>query len=288
IENHGLVKETENIFTLWCSGRVCVEGMLVELKFLKRQDLVNTISTLIKPAIDQIIVKVFLHYDAMDAFVFCIAQKKSAVKLVKEMNDLSTYCPERKSSDKYGVAGETFVLMNEIGEVANLLLDSKVTSLLNKYDKRIDFIHISDQFSGPKIPEETQLVKLPEVKKIMIFGFNCPENGKMNAENMEDFKPLMQLVFYMLEKVKKLRLSKEGKIKSDKNRQKVEEIFLKATHSQRQEAAQAKREERRRAEKERILNEEDPDKQRKWEEREHRRELKRKAPKMKQLKVKAL
>ncbi|RWS19547.1 Coiled-coil domain-containing protein 47-like protein, partial [Leptotrombidium deliense] len=54
IENHGLVKETENIFTLWCSGRVCVEGMLVELKFLKRQDLVNTISTLIKPAIDQI------------------------------------------------------------------------------------------------------------------------------------------------------------------------------------------------------------------------------------------
>lgn len=34
-ENSGLLKESENIFTLWCSGRVCCEGMLVELKFIK-------------------------------------------------------------------------------------------------------------------------------------------------------------------------------------------------------------------------------------------------------------
>ena len=35
IENPGLVKESENLFTLWCSGRMCCEGMLVELKLLK-------------------------------------------------------------------------------------------------------------------------------------------------------------------------------------------------------------------------------------------------------------
>lgn len=34
-ENVNLVKESENIFTLWCSGRVCCEGMLVELKLIK-------------------------------------------------------------------------------------------------------------------------------------------------------------------------------------------------------------------------------------------------------------
>ncbi len=55
IENAGLIKETESVFTLWCSGRVCVEGMLVELRFLKRQDLVNVISRYIKPALDQIV-----------------------------------------------------------------------------------------------------------------------------------------------------------------------------------------------------------------------------------------
>ncbi len=49
-----IVKESENLFTLWCSGRVCCEGMLVELKLLKRQDLVAVISNLMKPAHDQV------------------------------------------------------------------------------------------------------------------------------------------------------------------------------------------------------------------------------------------
>lgn len=55
IENFGIQKESENIYTLWCSGRVCVEGMLVELKFLKRQDLVSVISNILRPSSDQIV-----------------------------------------------------------------------------------------------------------------------------------------------------------------------------------------------------------------------------------------
>lgn len=55
IENPGLNKETESVYTLWCSGRVCVEGMLVELRFLKRQDIVSVITRMIKPAVDQIV-----------------------------------------------------------------------------------------------------------------------------------------------------------------------------------------------------------------------------------------
>ncbi len=30
-----LMKESEHVYTLWCSGRTCCEGMLVELKLLK-------------------------------------------------------------------------------------------------------------------------------------------------------------------------------------------------------------------------------------------------------------
>jgi len=55
IQNHGLIKETESVFTLWCSGRVAVDGLLIELKFLKRHDLVSTISRLFKPSADQIV-----------------------------------------------------------------------------------------------------------------------------------------------------------------------------------------------------------------------------------------
>ena len=57
----------------------------------------------------------------------------------------------------------------------------------------------------------------------------------------------------------------QGKLKADRNRARVEENFLKQTHAQRQEAAQTRREEKKRAEKERIMNEEDPDRQRRLE-----------------------
>ena len=50
-----LVKESENIYALWCSGRSCVEGMLVELRLLKRQDLVNVLLQFLKPASDRIV-----------------------------------------------------------------------------------------------------------------------------------------------------------------------------------------------------------------------------------------
>jgi len=115
-----------------------------------------------------------------------------------------------------------------------------------------------------------------------------PPKGVTSEETIEEAAPVLQFVLFFLDKMRKYRLSREGKAKSEKDRQKVEETFLKATHAQRQEAAQLKREERKRAEKERILNEEDPEKQRKWEEREYRREMKKKVPKMKQLKVKAM
>lgn len=55
------------------------------------------------------------------------------------------------------------------------------------------------------------------------------------------------------------------KQKVEKNRQKVEEEYERLIYSQRQEAVQLRREEKRRVEKERFLNEEDSDKVRKLE-----------------------
>lgn len=105
---------------------------------------------------------------------------------------------------------------------------------------------------------------------------------------MEQMKPLMIMVFYCVEKVKRYRLSKEVKAKADKNRQKVEEAFLKSTHAARAEAAAARREARKQMEKEMVMSIDDPERQRRWEEKEQKRLAKKRAPKMKQLKVKAL
>ncbi|KAJ1522386.1 hypothetical protein ONE63_002674 [Megalurothrips usitatus] len=288
VETPGLIKDSEHMYTLWCSGRLCCEGMLVELKLLKRQDMVAVIGQFLRPSMDQVQIRVDMTRDDMDSFVFCVATKKSGLRLAKEMQDLSLYCPERKTGEKFGVPNN-MCLMSEMGEVSSTLLDSRVSSLLSKYQDMIEFIHFSDQYSGPKQTEDSTLVKLPEVKRVLIFCFNIPliKNHAMQ-ESLDQMLPLMHLVFYLMDKVKRLRLSKEGKQKADKNRSRVEEAFLKTTHAARAEAAAARREEKRRQEKERIMQEEDPEKQRKWEEKDQKRQMKKKAPKMKQLKVKAL
>lgn len=177
-----------------------------------------------------------------------------------------------------------FSVLSEISEASAAMLDSRVLTVLNKYGHLVDYIYVTDQYNGVIQQEDTSAtLKMPEVKRQLLVGFNLPK-----ANDMETAKALLVLVFYLLEKIKRYRLSKEGKQKADKNRQRVEEEFLKSTHGARAEAAALRREEKRKQEKERVMSEDDPEKQRRWEKKEQKRQQKRKAPKMKQLSIKAL
>lgn len=278
-----LMKESENVYALWCSGRVCVEGMLVELKLLKRQDLINVMANIFKPCSDQVLITVDMDDMSMDKFCFLIAQKKVCAKLHKEKNDLAQFT-EKKSVDKYNIPS-CFQILSEIGEATSAILDKTVCQVLNKYAEQVEYIHISDQYSGVKPQEDTTTSKMPDVKSVLIFCFNVAGKGKTKVSDMEDMKPLLQLVFHCVDKVFKLRLGKEARQKAEKNRQKAEQSFLKAAHSQLQEAAQQRREEKKRAEKEKMMNEDNPDKTRKWEEKTSKKDMKKKQPKVKMMKV---
>ncbi|KAI4874715.1 hypothetical protein NFI96_007694 [Prochilodus magdalenae] len=287
-----LNQENEHIYNLWCSGRVCCEGMLIQLKFLKRQDLLNVLARMMRPTCDQVQIKVTLNDEDMDTFVFAVGSRKAMGRLQKEMQDLSEFCGDKpKSGSKYGLP-DSLAILSEMGEVTDGVMDSKMVHYITNHAEKIESIHFSDQFSGPKVmQEEGQPLKLPETKKTLLFTFNVPGMGNTSPKDMDSLVPLMNMVIYSIDKVKKLRLNREGKMKADRNRARVEENFLKQTHAQRQEAAQTRREEKKRAEKERIMNEEDPDRQRRLEEAAQRREQKKmekKQMKMKQIKVKAM
>lgn len=75
---------------------------------------------------------------------------------------------------------------------------------LNKYQNFIDYIHISDQFSGPVQQEDTNNLKQPETKCMLMVGFILPTNC-----DMESVKPLLVLVFYLMERLKSFRMSKD-------------------------------------------------------------------------------
>lgn len=203
--------------------------------------------------------------------------------MFKEQNDLNKFCTTVSKPDEKLNVPAGFSVLSEIQEATQFVLDSRVIAMLNKFGEFIDFIHISDQWSNTQVEEQQQQMKQPDTKRMIIVSYFLPDKVEM-----DEMKPLLQLVIYLIEKMKKLRLSKEAKNKADKNRLRVEEEFLKNTHVARAELAAQKREEKRKQEKEKIMNEDDPEKQRRWEKKEKKRAAKKQAPKMKQLSIKAL
>lgn len=147
-----LVKESQSQYSLYCSGRVGCDSMLIELKLIKRQDLVAVLAQLVRPQNDQAHICVELAKDETDNFVLAVATKRTAMHLVRDMADISVYCPEKRPGEKFGLPSG-FYVMSEIAEAASAILDTRVLQAFSKFAQYIDYIHISDQFSGPKQQE---------------------------------------------------------------------------------------------------------------------------------------
>uniref|UniRef100_A0A7E4V2D0 PAT complex subunit CCDC47 n=1 Tax=Panagrellus redivivus TaxID=6233 RepID=A0A7E4V2D0_PANRE len=277
----GLLKETDYSYVLWCSGRVGVQGLLCQLRMIKRQDVIGLVYNWYKPRTDKVTYKFELDSGELDPIVLVLGNKKNVTKAVKELADLSTYAIERKGLERFSLPA-SFGLWAEIPETISAVLDPYVVNLINQYEKYIDLIHISDQFCGLKLQEGETYTRLPDTTPSMFFTYNIiPSEDSGTAT-----RALLTLSIYLVDKLRRYRLSREGKAKADKKRQSVEESYLKVTHQQRQEIAQARREEKARERKQRLLEEEDPEKQRRLQKLEDKRELKAKQPKMKQVRMK--
>lgn len=129
--NNQMLKESENLYVLWCSGRAVAEGMLLELRFVKRQCVFNSLASVIKSTNDLIVYTVDYSKDEMDKYVFCLARKRCAVRLHRDMNDLAQFCGDRKTIERLGRNGN-YQVLSEIAEVTNFIMDSRLTEFVNK------------------------------------------------------------------------------------------------------------------------------------------------------------
>jgi len=280
-----LVKESESVYTLWCTGRQYCEGMLVELRLLKRHDIVSVMSYMLKAKSEIIKITVYMDEEDMDNFVFALLPKKQASKYQKELQDLSFFCGEKKSAERFGLP--KYSVLSESGEVNDYILSTQVCNIIRKYEDCFESMHFSDQFVGPKKDEgdEEDTGKVKKPKKVLLFELKIPGTGRTSYSDMAVTEPLVKMILFLTDRIKAFRLSQQARAKSDKKRREVKETFMKQSHAQRQEAAQTRREEKIRAEKEKLMAEEDPEKQRKMEEIISKRDAKRRGPKVKSLKV---
>lgn len=277
----GLIKTSESMYTMWMSGRVGMDGLLVEINLLKRQDLFSMALYLLKPSKDTVTFRFLLNQEGYENFVFCLAQKAYAPKLARDMIDINTFCPKRKPITQCGVNSEKLFIMSELSDVVPLILDQRTGEFLKKYEQTINYIHITDQYSTIRSEDVPPAQRLASSKRMATFQFVLPTTDSERND-------YITFSLSLLDRLRRIRLARDSKQKSEKNRQKITDIIEKTKFSQRQEAAQAKKEELRRLEKERIYNEDDPEKQKRWEKKEAKRELKKNKMRVKQLKVKSM
>jgi hypothetical protein len=271
-----IVKRSENSFTVWCSGRVNCDSLLVHLELMKRHDMISIATNLFHPTPDTVSFIFQLSEHDMDCIVLAVTQRKSANKLAKDYADLANYCSGIRSGERHGLPSSLSIL-SETYDCATAVLSGGVAKYLSSSADDLVCLHISDSYTGLKEEtEESDTVVIKKGEKRIHLTF------KMSGDSTG------QLVFALklLDHVRSIKLSREAKDKAVKNRQKVAQTQEKLQHQQRQEAAQQRKEEKLKAEKEKMLNETDVEKARKWEEKEHKRQLKKNQPKMKQMKMK--
>lgn len=264
-----LLKEGQNVFKFYASGRRYCQGLLATMELKSRHDLLSRIYNMVVPCKDEISIEVYMNDDAMDHVVFALARKKMAKAMQKELRDLQRFAGSvvQPPNGRKWVA-EELTVVSESKEVAGDLITEAVLEQVfgeksfEKYGKGFISMHVSDQLPGTQ-------------KKMLLFKFALPD-----ANNMADMTRLVALVPYYIDLVGRYKLSSQARSKTEAARAKAAQEAYKELQGARQEALQKKK-----AERKKMLEEAEAklsaEAIRKKEDKERARQMKKAMPKVK-------
>ncbi|KAJ0734346.1 putative PAT complex subunit CCDC47 protein [Helianthus annuus] len=264
-----LLKEGQNVFKFYASGRRFCQGLVATMELKSRHDLIARLFNVVVPCKDEISIEVYMNEEAMDHVVFALAKKKAAKVMQKEVRDLQRFANLMTSAPngRKWVAEELGVI-TESKEVAGDLITETVLDQVfgekafEKFGKWFISMHFSDQQQSTH-------------RKMLVFKFALPD-----VNHMADMTRLVALVPYYIDLIGRYKLSSQARSKTEAARTKVAQEVYKELQNARQEALQRKKAERRKLmeEAESKLNAEAL---RKREAKERSRQLKKAMPKMK-------
>lgn len=261
-KNVGVVKESQYKYILKAAGRIHTIGLQATLELRKRHDLFGLLMEIFWPQEDILTIDVLMEDNSMDTFVFAIMRKKEEKKYRKVAEDLNSFTG---AGITVNGLSNTFCVSAECEELISYFLTSEVVASINKFEPFLKRIHFTDQ----------ELVSSTH-KKSLQFVFKVPTK----ESEMEGIVVFTRMVFYFIDLVSRVKLSKQGKQKAINHRSKAAEKNSKMSHEQRQEAAQQRKIEKMQKEKEKIAAM-SPETAAKFEEKLKKKEMRRNAPKMK-------
>ncbi|GAB4848109.1 hypothetical protein Ancab_002773 [Ancistrocladus abbreviatus] len=263
-----LLKEGQNVFKFYASGRRYCQGLLATMELKSRHDLIARIYNMVIPCKDEITFEVYMNEDAMDHVVLAVAKKKAAKGMHKEMADLQGFASLMSPPSNRKWVSEDLTVISESKEVSSDLITESVLDQVfgekafEKLGKAFFSMHISDQHYGTH-------------KKKLVFKFALPD-----ANHMADMTRLVALVPYYIDLVGRYKLSSQARSKTDAARVKAAQEAFKELQSARQEALQKKK-----AEKKKMVEEAEAklsaEAIRKRETKERARQMKKGMPKIK-------
>ncbi|KAK1258471.1 hypothetical protein QJS04_geneDACA011500 [Acorus gramineus] len=269
-----LLKEGQDVFKFYASGRRYCQGLLATMELRTRHDLISSVYTAIVPGglMDTISFEVWMNDDAMDHVILAVARKKTARVVQKECQDLQRYANAVSGPPSWVKrwVAEDLVVVAESREVAGDLLSDAVLDQVfgdkafERFGKGFISMHFSDQHPGSH-------------RKVLLFKFALPD-----ANNMADMTRLVGLIPYYIDLVGRYKLSSQARSKTEAARAKAAQEAQREYVNARQEALQKKK-----AEKKKLMEEAEAKSNaeaiRKREEKERARQMKKAMPRVKML-----
>ncbi|EPS68395.1 hypothetical protein M569_06375, partial [Genlisea aurea] len=227
-----LLKEGQNVFKFYASGRRFCSGLLATMELKSRHDLISRLYNAVVPSRDEITFEVYMNDDAMDHVIFALARKKLAkAMLQKEVKDLHKFAAlVSPPGGRKWVADELQVVAESKEVAAELITEAVLDQVLGeksieKFGNGFISMHFSDQNPGAS-------------KKMLVFKFSLPDA----AHRMSEMTRLVSLVPYYIDLIGRFKLSPHVRSKTEAARSKAaQEAAQKELQNARQEAAQKKK-----------------------------------------------
>ncbi|MEW5299310.1 MAG: hypothetical protein WDW38_003397 [Sanguina aurantia] len=245
---HGLVKESQNQFKLYASGRRFCQGMMCTLNLQARQDLATQLVSLVDPKEDTLQVEVYMNESAMPMSVLAVAVPKAMRALVAAQTDVSSYSKALNVAESTlgGWPKERALVRAEHSTLFyELMSDPRILSVFAappakaggpatqlKYFRSMHFT--SDNGEGSH-------------KHVLRFTFAIPPKGSVS-----EMSQLMALVPLCIDAVASYKMSPDVRRKAVELRAKTDASSLEDARKAVTESIAAKKSEKMLQEKERI------------------------------------
>jgi len=257
--------------------------MLVTLELKKRHDLFSLALALVDLSTTRDTATVELQMDegVMEPFVFAIVRRKEVSRTKKANRDLENFGSKIESA----ALPASLAILTDCAELETSLLDDRVLALLRNTEPWLNAVHFTDQ----NVVSSTF-----DARCVLRFRFNLAGSEQLApgaasaappsaAAAAEALQQLMKMAIHFVDRIAGHELSAAAKNKAQAKRKKLAELASRETNRQRQEALARRKEELKKKEDEQAAATLSPEALRKKEERDYKKSLKAKAPRVKMI-----